>query len=315
MCFCLEIYFMFTCSQFSAQLYDVKSGLREVPVLCNSTGTHKSPHFSTGASIGFCPKIWDICGNISILNPPFVQSKQGRFGINLSSSPSKLMDQWQSRKDFCEAFGGPSDEGEVCFDGESVLFVHEEAPQHPEGLCLEKIENGAYLNLIPHPDGSNRVFLSNQKGKIWLANVPDVGSSEVLGTVESQPFLDITDQVLFDNEFGLMGMAFHPNFANNGRFFLSFNCDKMQHQGCFARCLCNIDVNCDASKIGADNGIQPCQYHSIIAEFTFNGTAPKPSMSKRANPLEVRRIVTMGLPYRGGHAGQLLLDLKMGIST
>ena len=145
-------------------------------------------------------------------------------------------------------------------------------------MCLEKIENGIYLNLIQHPDGSDRVFLSNQKGKIWLANVPDVDSSEILGITEPQPFLDISDQVLFDTEFGLMGMAFHPNFAKNGRFFLSFNCDKMKQEGCFARCLCNTDVNCDPSKIDADNGIQPCQYHSVIAEFTVNGTAPKPSM-------------------------------------
>ncbi|XVF12016.1 hypothetical protein REPUB_Repub08aG0078300 [Reevesia pubescens] len=217
------------CDQFSAQLFEINSGLRDVPILCNSTVTTKSPHFSPGASFDFCKKVWDTCGNVSILNSPFVPSKQGRASIDLSSSPLKLTDQWRSGKDFCEAFGGPSDEGTVCFNGETVSFNIGEAPQHPEGLCLEKIDDGVYLNLIPHPDGSDSVFLSNQK-----------------------------------------------------------------------------DVNCDPSKIGADNGIQPCQYHSVIAEFTVNGTAPKPSMAKRANPLEVRRILTMGLPYRGGHAGQLL---------
>ncbi|XWS37420.1 hypothetical protein CRYUN_Cryun19dG0041500 [Craigia yunnanensis] len=202
----------FACNQFSAQLFEINSGLRDVPVLCNSTVTTKSPYSA--------------------------------IVLQLTSV---------KRKDFCETFGGPSDEGAVCFKEETVSFKNGEAPQHPEGLCLEKIENGVYLNLIPHPDVSDRVFLSNQKGKIWLANVPDVGSSEILGIVESQPFLDISDQVLFATEFGLMGMAFHPNFANNnGRFFLSFNCDKMK-QGCFARCLCNTDENCDLSKIGADS--------------------------------------------------------------
>ncbi|XWS51063.1 hypothetical protein CRYUN_Cryun12cG0144000 [Craigia yunnanensis] len=237
------------CNQFSAQLFEIYSGLRDVPVLCNSTVTTKSPHFSTGFSIDFCKKVWDICGNVSILNSSFVPSKQGRASIDLSSFPLKLTDQRRSRKNFCEAFGGPSDEGAVCFNGETVSFKNGEAPQHPEGLCLEKNENGVYLNLIPHPDGSLRVFLSNQKGKIWLENVPDVGSSEILGIVESQPFLDISDQVLFDTEFGLMGMAFHPNFANNGRFFLSLNCDKTKQQGCFARCLCNTDMNCGPQRL------------------------------------------------------------------
>lgn len=97
-----------------------------------------------------------------------------------------------------------------------------------EGLCLEKIGNGAYINFVPHPNGSNRVFLSNQVGKIWLADVPSVGSSDVLDVVEAKPFLDVTNEVLLDTELGLMGMAFHPNFEHNGRFFLSFNCDKMR---------------------------------------------------------------------------------------
>ncbi|XVE57034.1 hypothetical protein DITRI_Ditri04bG0059100 [Diplodiscus trichospermus] len=294
------------CNQFSAQLFEIDSGLRNVPVLCNSTVTTKSPHLSSGASIDFCGKVWDTCRNVSISNSPFVTSKQSSTSIDLSSFSLKLTDQWRSKKDFCELFGGSSAEGGVCFDGESVSFKNGEALQHPEGLCLEKIENGVYLNLIPHPDGSNRVFLSNQKGKIWLANVPDVDSSETLRIVEPQPFLDISDQLVFDTEFGLMGMAFHPNFANNGRSFLSFNCDKMKQKGCLARCSCNTDVNCDPSMIAADNKFQPCQYHSVIAEFTVNGTAPRPSMAKRANPLEVRKILTVGLPYRGGHAGQLL---------
>lgn len=35
------------------------------------------------------------------------------------------------------------------------------------------------------------------------------------------PFFDISDQILLDIQYGLMGMAFHPNFMQNGRFFLS----------------------------------------------------------------------------------------------
>ncbi|KAJ7956319.1 HIPL1 protein [Quillaja saponaria] len=160
--------------------------------------------------------------------------------------------------------------------------------------------------MVPHPDGSNRVFLSNQPGKIWLATIPSEQSNMNSKVMEAKPFLDITDNVLFGTEFGLMGMAFHPNFVQNGRFFLSYNCDKLKHPRCSGRCACNTDVACDPARLGSDNGISPCQYLNVVAEFTVNGTASKPSLAKSASPLEVRRIFTMGLPYKGGHAGQIL---------
>ncbi|GKU88742.1 hypothetical protein SLEP1_g2971 [Rubroshorea leprosula] len=104
-------------------------------------------------------------------------------------------------------------------------------------------------------------------------------SSDVLDVVESKPFLDVTNLVLLDTELGLMGMAFHPNFEQNGRFFLSFSYDKMRQPGCFGRCSCTTDVKCDPAKLVADNGVQPCQYHNIIAEYTANNAALKPSMA------------------------------------
>ncbi|KAL5673381.1 hypothetical protein ACJX0J_017687, partial [Zea mays] len=44
--------------------------------------------------------------------------------------------------------------------------------------------NGSYLNMASHPDGSNRVFLSSQAGKIWLASIPKQGSG---GTPQYDP--------------------------------------------------------------------------------------------------------------------------------
>jgi hypothetical protein len=160
-----------------------------------------------------------------------------------------------------------------------------------------------------HPDGSSRGFFSSQQGKIWLANIPEAGRGGVLDFDESSPFLDLTDEVHFDTEFGMMGIAFHPNFVNNGRFFASFNCDKSKWPGCAGRCSCNSDVNCDPSQLGPDNGAQPCQYQSVVAEFTANGTTGD---SPSARPVEVRRILTMGLPFTGHHAGQILFGPSDG---
>ncbi|PRQ16077.1 putative six-bladed beta-propeller, TolB [Rosa chinensis] len=185
------------CDQFSAQLFEIDSQPRKVPVLCNITSSMKSHQSKVGDCRDFCTKLWDKCGNISLLSSPFAPSSQGR-----------MTDHWQSTQDICEAFGGSEDA--VCFNGVSVSFSQVDAAPPPAGLCLEKIGNGTYINLVPHPDGSNRAFVSNQQGQIWLATVPDEGSSGILGINEAEPFLDITDQVLFGTEFGQMSMAFHP---------------------------------------------------------------------------------------------------------
>lgn len=131
--------------------------------------------------------------------------------------------------------------------------------------------------MVAHPDGSDRVFLSNQAGKIWLATIPEHGSGGTLELDESNPFLDLTDEVIFDTELGLMGLAFHPNFTTNGRFFVSYNCDKLQSATCSGRCSCNSDIGCDPSKLGTDNGAQPCQYQTVVAEFTANDSSTTPS--------------------------------------
>ncbi|KAI4343816.1 hypothetical protein L6164_011123 [Bauhinia variegata] len=288
------------CDPFSAQLFTIESSTRTVPILCNSTIPANSTQSKAIAAENFCSQVWDTCNNVSITNSPFALQGQAR-------SPAKLNEQWQSKTEFCNAFGGASNNESVCFDGEPVKLNKTEITIiPPHGLCLEKIGNGSYLNMVAHPDGSNRAFFSDQKGRVWLATLPEQGSGGTLELDESSPFVDLTDQVHFDTEFGMMGMAFHPDFARNGRFFASFNCEKSQWAGCTGRCSCNSDVNCDPSKIGTDSGTQPCQYQTVIAEYTANGTTSQPSLAESAKPTEVRRIFTMGLPFTGHHGGQIL---------
>ncbi|KAL7161541.1 hypothetical protein ACSBR2_042080 [Camellia fascicularis] len=293
------------CDQFSAELFRVNSIPRPVPVLCNSTVAVNSSQ-TIQASDNFCAKVWDTCQNASAMNSPFAPSLQGQDGQPITSNFTKLTDFWQSKADFCTAFGGASVDESVCFDGGPVKLNNTGTPSPPSGMCLEKIGNGSYLNMVAHPDGSARAFFSNQPGKIWLATIPKDGSGGTLEFDESNPFLDLTDEVHYDTELGMMGIAFHPNFAQNGRFFASFNCDKAKWPGCAGRCSCNSDVNCDPSRLGPDNGAQPCQYQTVVAEFTVNGTASQPSLATSAKPLEVSRIFTMGLPFTTHHGGQIL---------
>ncbi|KDP31185.1 hypothetical protein JCGZ_11561 [Jatropha curcas] len=293
------------CDPFSAELFTINSVQRPVPVLCNSTVSGNSSQ-SGQAVNNFCSQVWDACETVSVSNSPFAPSLKGQAGLPVNSSVTKLTDLWQSKTDFCSAFGGASTDGSVCFDGEPVTLNNTVSSSPPHGLCLEKIGNGSYLNMVAHPDGSNRAFFSSQPGKIWLATIPEEGSGGTMEIDESSPFIDLTDEVYFSSAFGMMGMAFHPNFAQNGRFFASFNCDKVRWPGCVGRCSCNSDVNCDPSKLTPDNGAQPCQYHSVIAEYTANSSTVEASLATSAKPLEVSRIFTMGLPFTSQHGGQIL---------
>ncbi|GAB2255608.1 hypothetical protein Droror1_Dr00009386 [Drosera rotundifolia] len=301
------------CDPFSAELFKIQSGQRPVPVLCN-TANSTSSRSSESVKVAFCSTVWSTCKDVTMINSPFAPTLQGKAGSPITSHSSKLTDLWQSKRDFCDAFGGTSDDASLCFDGAPVSLKVNETVVAPRGLCLEKIGDGSYINMVPHPDGSNRAFFSNLPGKIWLATIPEQDSGEVLKLDESAPFVDLSDQILLDATFGMLGMAFHPNFSQNGRFFASYNCDKLKTPGCAGRCACNTDSNCDPAKLNTSASPEalPCRYQSVIAEFSANGTTSNISMATNANPAEVRRIFTMGLPFTNNHGGQILFGPSDG---
>jgi quinoprotein glucose dehydrogenase len=71
--------------------------------------------------------------------------------------------------------------------------------------------------VIPH-DGTKRMFLVQQHGKIVILPRDETSS-------EAAVFLDISDRKFAepnqDFEMGLLGMAFHPQFERNGKFYIS----------------------------------------------------------------------------------------------
>ena len=68
---------------------------------------------------------------------------------------------------------------------------------------------------LRHPgDGSGRLFVVEQGGTI---RVFDSGSPE-----ESSVYLDLTDRVTSGGERGLLGLAFHPEFASKGHFYVYY---------------------------------------------------------------------------------------------
>ena len=64
--------------------------------------------------------------------------------------------------------------------------------------------------------GDNRLFVVEQDGVIKVMDLD--------GNVESTPFLDIDSKVNSQfNEQGLLGLAFHPNYKQNGYFYVHYN--------------------------------------------------------------------------------------------
>ena len=66
-------------------------------------------------------------------------------------------------------------------------------------------------------DGTNRIFIVEKKGIIKvLQNNPDAAEAKI--------FLDIESRVNSSkSESGLLGLAFHPNFTENGLFYVYYN--------------------------------------------------------------------------------------------
>jgi glucose/arabinose dehydrogenase len=74
------------------------------------------------------------------------------------------------------------------------------------------------LVLLTHAgDGSGRVYAVGQEGVISV-----VGAD---GAIEPEPFLDISDRLNYGGERGLLGLAFHPDHATNGRLFVNYTDD------------------------------------------------------------------------------------------
>jgi glucose/arabinose dehydrogenase len=64
-------------------------------------------------------------------------------------------------------------------------------------------------------DSTDRIFVIEQVGRIRV--FPN--NSNILTT---KVFLDISDRVLSGGERGLLGLAFHPDFKNNGYFYVNY---------------------------------------------------------------------------------------------
>lgn len=78
-------------------------------------------------------------------------------------------------------------------------------------------------------DGTNRLFVTEKSGRIWVLR-------NFNGETQKSLFLDLSDKVGVIGEAGLLGIAFHPDYASNGYFYVTY--------------------------------VTPHPYHSILARYT-----------------------------------------------
>ena len=123
------------------------------------------------------------------------------------------------------------------------------------------------------PDGSSRMFIVYQDGKIMIVKKGSDGG-------DAKEFLNIEDRhPHFDNEDGLMSIAFHPDFKTNGRFYIYYN-----------------------QKNPADQHTQPHNYpfRSVISEFKVSATDPD-----KADLSSERILFEVPQPFSNHKGGEL----------
>jgi glucose/arabinose dehydrogenase len=115
-------------------------------------------------------------------------------------------------KDLWRLIAGAMVAGFVCF----FTPVGTSLPEpRQEVISLEPVANGLDRPLfVTHAgDGSGRLFIIEQPGRIRIYKE---------GGLLSRPFLDIGPQISCCGEQGLLGLAFHPRYAENGSFYINY---------------------------------------------------------------------------------------------
>jgi glucose/arabinose dehydrogenase len=109
-------------------------------------------------------------------------------------------------------------------------------------------------------DGSNRLFVVEKGGRIKIIKN---------GSLLSTPFLNVSSLVSAGAEQGLLGLAFHPDYANNGFFYVYYT-----------------------DQVGVGN--------SVVARYQVSNANPDV-----ANPASRQQILYVEQPYTNHNGGHL----------
>ena len=98
-----------------------------------------------------------------------------------------------------------------------AAFAAEPLPKVDLKVAYPGVTFDRPLWLEEAPDSSKRIFVVEQDGRIWILPRERAGKDKKL-------FFDITDRKPHqDNEEGLLGLAFHPQFKTNHKFYVFYS--------------------------------------------------------------------------------------------
>lgn len=96
----------------------------------------------------------------------------------------------------------------------ALVFISCEGQSQTGTIGLQSFASGFSSPVDLEHCGDSRLFVVEQDGIIKILNSN--------GTVNSTPFLNITSLTNQSGEQGLLGLAFHPNYASNGLFYINY---------------------------------------------------------------------------------------------
>lgn len=96
----------------------------------------------------------------------------------------------------------------------SLLFLFLSVLVFAQDIDIELFKSGFSDPINIQHANDDRLFVVEQGGRIKIIQSD--------GTVNTTPFLNISGQISSGGERGLLGLAFHPDYTNNGYFFVYY---------------------------------------------------------------------------------------------
>ena len=195
-----------SCSPYSAHIYDTEGGSekRVFPTLCRS----------------YCVEAYSKC-HLALTR--LFKIRPWRVGL-VTKRPKTQEVLERDARVFCDHYL-PDPDSPYCYpqvlDGPDVEGFSTEQVGELGCLCGQRVVSGLRnpLAAVHAGDGSGRLFIVEQIGVIHVLDREY--------NLLPEPFLDITDRVIrisrTGDERGLLGLAFHPNYATNGLFYVYYS--------------------------------------------------------------------------------------------
>uniref|UniRef100_A0A7N6AKH8 HHIP-like 2 n=1 Tax=Anabas testudineus TaxID=64144 RepID=A0A7N6AKH8_ANATE len=261
------------CSPYAAHLFDAEdpyTPVRELPGLC----------------FGYCSEFHSKCRHVvKYLTRNKLLQDTAERDMSTFCSMVELSDRDYCYPDVLKNTDLNSNLGQVVEDPEGCLQ-----------LCLTEVANSLRnpVLMLHSGDDTHRMFIAEQVGFVWVY-LPD-------GSRLEQPFLDMSGEVLttpwLGDERGFLGMAFHPKYRDNGRFFIYYSIQTCQTVLNCTRFTFRVILEIDEPAANHNGGQLLFGLDGYLYIFTGDGGKAGDPFGKYALRIDVDGSFADGKQYR-----------------